>query len=95
MLPIFLLLYAVLPANLAWLFLLAVVVYYGVYEVLHALAHIPDDHPVAGWRPVRALTHHHRVHHDPALMRRYNFNFAIPIFDALFGTTYRGVSPRA
>jgi hypothetical protein len=90
-LPIFLAVWSLAPPNLAWLFLLAVVTYYGVYEFLHALAHLPAGHPLAGSRLVRAMTHHHRVHHDPTLMRRYNFNFAVPIFDWLFGTTYRPV----
>jgi hypothetical protein len=80
---------AVAGANRAWLFLLGVIVYYGVYEVFHALAHLPESHPIAGNPIVRAITRHHRVHHDPSLMRRWNFNFAIPIFDRLFGTLYR------
>lgn len=89
-LPIFALIAAVAPPNYPWLFLLAVVTYYGIYEVFHALAHLPEDDPLAGNPLVRAVTHHHRVHHDPALMKRWNFNFAIPIFDWLFGTLYRG-----
>ncbi|MGH7823005.1 MAG: fatty acid hydroxylase family protein, partial [Candidatus Binatia bacterium] len=88
--PIFALIWAVAPPNYPWLFLLAVVTYYGIYEFFHALAHLPADNPLAGNRLVRAVTHHHRVHHDPALMKRWNFNFAIPIFDWLFGTLYRG-----
>ncbi len=83
-LPLFVALRLVAPPNRAWLFLLAVVVYYGIYEVLHTLAHMP----AATRGLVRAVTEHHRVHHDPALMRRYNFNFAIPLFDRLFGTRW-------
>jgi hypothetical protein len=87
-LPLFLVLGLVAPPDAAWLFLLGVIAYYGVYEVFHALAHLPEGHALAGSALVRAVTHHHRVHHDPALMRHYNFNFAIPIFDRLFGTVY-------
>ncbi|MFM8411295.1 MAG: hypothetical protein ACKOCT_13575, partial [Alphaproteobacteria bacterium] len=76
--------------RIAWLFLFEVVVYYGVYEVVHALAHLPANHPWAGRPLVRRLTHHHRVHHEPALMDRWNFNFVVPLGDALFGTTWRG-----
>ena len=83
-----------LPSNYPWLLVLAVITYYGLYEVLHALAHLPDDHPLAGSAPVRALTQHHRRHHDPALMRRWNFNFAIPLFDQLFGTRYDPAAAR-
>jgi len=77
-------------ARLAWLFLFEVVVYYAVYEVVHALAHLPADHPWAGRPLVRAATRHHRVHHDPARMDRWNFNFVLPLGDAVFGTTWRG-----
>ena len=88
-LPIYFLIRAVAPPNFSWLFLLAVVTYYGTYEVFHTLAHLPPTNPLAGSRFVRALTGHHRIHHDPRLMSRWNFNFAIPIFDWLFGTLYR------
>jgi sterol desaturase/sphingolipid hydroxylase (fatty acid hydroxylase superfamily) len=78
----------------AWLFVLVVISYYALYEVLHALAHLPDDAPLARVAAVRALTHHHRVHHDPALMQRWNFNFAIPLFDVLFRTRYASATSR-
>lgn len=76
-------------ARIAWLFLLEVVAYYAVYEVVHALAHLPTEHPWAGRPLVQAATRHHRLHHDPALMDRWNFNFVLPLGDALFGTTRR------
>lgn len=76
----------------AWLFVLVVIAYYGLYEILHALAHLPAGAPLARARVVRALTHHHRVHHDLRLMQRWNFNFAIPLGDLLFGTIHRGGS---
>jgi hypothetical protein len=88
-LPFFALLRWTAPPNVAWLFLAAISLYYGIYEVFHSLAHLPAGHPLAGLAFVRAVTHHHRVHHDPRLMRRYNFNFALPLFDWLFGTLYR------
>ena len=87
-LPFFLLLQAFAPASWPWLFLLSVVGYYGIYEVFHAAAHLPAGAPLAGNRLVRAITYHHRVHHDPRLMSRWNFNFAIPVFDWLFGTLH-------
>jgi hypothetical protein len=94
-LPLTVALALVLPPNYPWLLVLAVVGYYGLYEVLHALAHLPDGHALAGSAPVRAFTRHHRLHHDPALMRRWNFNFAIPLFDRLFGTRYAPAATRA
>ncbi len=86
--PLVLVLHAFAPANLAWLFLLAVLVYYTVYEFFHTLAHLPASWPLGRSRFVRFVTHHHRVHHDPRLMTRWNFNFALPLFDVLFGTRW-------
>lgn len=82
----------VFSTDAARVFVLAVIVYYATYEFFHALAHLPHDHWLAGTRFARAVTHHHRVHHDPQLMRRWNFNFAVPAFDWLFGTLYPGDS---
>jgi sterol desaturase/sphingolipid hydroxylase (fatty acid hydroxylase superfamily) len=84
--PLALLVGALAGPRAAWLFVLVVIAYYALYEVVHALAHLPDDAPLARAGAVRALTHHHRVHHDPALMRSWNFNFVIPLFDVLLGT---------
>jgi hypothetical protein len=74
--------------DLAWLLLLAVIGYYGVYEVVHVLAHLPTSSGRAG-RMVATVTRHHRVHHDPALMHSWNFNFVLPLGDWLFGTSWR------
>lgn len=92
--PLALLIGALGGARAAWLFVLVVIAYYAFYEVLHALAHLPADAPLARVRAVRALTHHHRVHHDLALMRRWNFNFAIPLFDVVLGTRRTGATLR-
>jgi fatty acid hydroxylase family protein len=87
------LLYFLVAHNVGWLYLLAIMTYYSVYELTHALAHLPENNPIGALRIVQAYSHHHRVHHDTRLMRRYNFNFAIPIFDWLHGTRYRGPYP--
>jgi hypothetical protein len=87
-LPFFAVLWWLATPRLAWLFVLAVIAYYGVYEVTHALAHLRvGDGPLG--RAVAAITRHHRVHHDPVLMHRWNFNFVLPLGDALWGTTWR------
>lgn len=87
--PAALLISSLVSARAGGLFPLAVMLYYGVYELIHTLAHLPPDGLWSRHRWVGALTYHHRVHHDLALMRGYNFNFIVPIFDWLFGTTYR------
>jgi hypothetical protein len=91
-LPLFAAVWWLAAPRLAWLQLLAVIAYYGVYEVTHALAHVRLG-TGPGSRAIAAVTRHHRVHHDPALMRRWNFNFVLPLGDWLWGTTWRGPHP--
>ncbi len=59
----------------------------ALYEILHGLAHCSDE----GWAGkvplVQGIRRHHRLHHDPRLMSRYNFNITFPVFDYLLGTT--------
>jgi hypothetical protein len=88
-LPFFAALSWLATPRLAWLFLLVVIAYYGIYEIVHALAHLRAGAGPLG-RTVAAATHHHRVHHDPALMQRWNFNFVVPLGDWLWGTIWRG-----
>jgi hypothetical protein len=92
-LPYFAALYVLASPRLAWLLLLAVIGYYGVYEATHVLAHLPLGRGPGG-RVIAAVTRHHRVHHDPQLMRRWNFNFVLPLGDWLFGTTWHGTPGR-
>lgn len=87
-LPLAALVGTTISARAGWLFVLGVVLYYGIYEVLHTAAHLPESHRWAGRPWLRRVTHHHRVHHDPHLMRRYNFSFVIPFFDIVFGTRH-------
>src|SRR5207244_2666022 len=85
--PLMMLLERVTP-GLGWIFLLAMTAYYSVYEIAHTVSHLPGSHAIARGRLARAVSAHHRVHHDPQRMK-FNFNFAIPIFDRLLGTTWR------
>ena len=85
--PLFLLLYFGATPNIAWVFSLVVVVYYGFYEITHVLAHVQLPGSLAS-RAIANVSWHHRVHHDPALMQRWNFNFVIPLFDWMMGTLY-------
>lgn len=68
------------------LFYAAIAVYYLVYEWLHLCAHMPEDSRMGRLPGAAQARRHHGLHHDPRKMRRANFNFAIPLFDWLFGT---------
>ena len=85
------LLWLVLGRNVALLFVITAVFYALSYEWLHLAYHLPADHPVGRSRIIRALRHHHAVHHDPGLMARYNFNVTVPLWDWVRGT----IAPRS
>ncbi|HEX7477731.1 MAG TPA: sterol desaturase family protein [Polyangiales bacterium] len=74
-----------LGANVAYLTMLMMVGYFGLYELVHTVSHLPDGHWLTRLPVLSALRHHHRLHHDPRLMGRHNFNVVLPVFDWLFG----------
>ncbi len=75
--------------DIALLFYAAIVLYYLVYEWAHLGAHMPERSVLGRLPLIRFARAHHGLHHDPAKMRRANFNFAIPLGDWLFGTWER------
>jgi len=89
-LPIGVLLYFFVSPNMAYLVVATALAYFLSYEWLHLAYHASEEALVSKLPTIRALRSHHRLHHDPALMSRYNFNITIPLFDWLFGTIYQG-----
>jgi hypothetical protein len=87
--PVGALLFLIATPNVAWLYVGSALGYYLSYELLHFLYHCPAGSAVWLVPGLRALRRHHLTHHDPRLMGRYNFNITFPIFDWVFGTTYR------
>jgi hypothetical protein len=82
--------YFLLSPNAGFLFAVVGISYFLLYEWLHFAFHQPEDSwwllvPGVAW-----LREHHRMHHDPALMSRWNFNLTFPIGDLLMRTRYRG-----
>lgn len=84
-------LWLVLGHNVALLFVITAVAYALSYEWLHLSYHLPEHHLIARNRVIRALRHHHALHHDPRLMTRYNFNVTVPLWDWVRGT----IAPRS
>jgi hypothetical protein len=87
--PMWLLLYWLASANVAWLALATGVAYYLNYEWLHFAYHCDPRSRVGRLPGLGALRRLHLQHHDPALMMRHNFNITYPVGDWLFGTLYR------
>jgi hypothetical protein len=64
--------------------------YFLCYEVFHWASHLPEDHWVIRMPWFRYMRLHHIQHHNPKLMRHYNFCIVFPLMDILMGTKYRG-----
>ncbi len=81
-------------ADYGWVTIMTIGSYTSFYEVTHLIYHLPKDHrilrlPVIG-RALRWLSHHHARHHDPRLMRKWNFNVTVPLWDFILGTNHWG-----
>lgn len=71
--------------NVAHLVAFMATLYLLLYEAVHTVSHLPDEHVLTRLPVLSFLREHHRIHHDPALMGKHNFNVVIPLFDWLFG----------
>jgi sterol desaturase/sphingolipid hydroxylase (fatty acid hydroxylase superfamily) len=84
--PIAVLAGIVLSANAGWLVITETALYVVAYELTHLAYHLPESHPVGRLRAIRFLREHHRRHHHPKLMQRWNFNVTVPLWDVVVGT---------
>ncbi|MFO0555006.1 MAG: sterol desaturase family protein [Polyangiaceae bacterium] len=86
--PLAILLYLAWSVNAAMLYLVGSMLFFLAYELLHAAYHVPETHFIGRLSLVRTLRELHRTHHDPSLMKRWNFNVTVPLFDWLHGTLW-------
>lgn len=84
---------ALFSANAGWVFLTTAACYLVSYELLHTAYHLPKEHPISKNPLIRWLSKHHAKHHDPRLMRSWNFNVTLPLFDWLMGTIAKEDAP--
>jgi len=84
---------AFVDRNLACLFLATCMFYVLSYEWLHLAYHLPPTSFIGRLRVIRALRRHHATHHHPPLMKRWNFNVTVPLWDWVRGTIYREEAP--
>jgi hypothetical protein len=90
--PIALLLGWLGQRNVSALFLATTMAYVLSYEWLHLAYHLPKESFVRRLPGMSLLRRHHATHHDPRLMRRWNFNVTVPLWDLVRRTTYRDKS---
>jgi Fatty acid hydroxylase superfamily len=93
--PIGALFFLLVSPNAGWLFVATAMGYFLTYEWLHFGYHLPEDHPLARSRLMRALRRHHTAHHDLRRMGHHNFNISFPLFDWVMGTTYKEPARRS
>jgi hypothetical protein len=74
--------------NVALLVVSTSMIFFLAYEWLHLAYHLPADSFVGRIGIIRRLREVHRRHHDPRLMKRWNFNVTLPLFDWLHGTLW-------
>jgi hypothetical protein len=74
--------------NVACLYLATSMLFFITYEWLHLAYHFPPDTFVGRLRLIAKLREHHRRHHDPRLMKTWNFNVTVPVFDWVHRTTW-------
>jgi sterol desaturase/sphingolipid hydroxylase (fatty acid hydroxylase superfamily) len=73
-------------ADVGWAVLCTIALYATSYEVLHLCFHLPKKHPIAGLSLIRKLSRHHARHHDTKLMKKWNFNVTLPLWDWILRT---------
>jgi hypothetical protein len=78
----------VLSRNCAMLVIVCALVYFIIYEWMHLSYHLPPDSWIGRRRVIAYLRGLHQTHHDPRLMKRYNFNVTVGLFDRINGTYY-------
>jgi hypothetical protein len=86
--PIAAALWHFLTPNVALLHVATSMIFFLAYEWMHLAYHLPQDHAVGRNPLIRKLRELHRRHHDPRLMKRWNFNVTVPLFDWLHGTAW-------
>ncbi len=86
--PIALLAARFVTANVGYIYLVTAMAFFLSYEWLHLAFHLPAGHPIGRLGVIAVLREHHRRHHDPRLMRSWNFNVTVPVFDGLLRTRW-------
>jgi len=88
-------LWRLLGPNVALLHVATSMVFFLTYEWMHLAYHLPKEHPISRIGLIQRLRELHRRHHDPRLMKRWNFNVTFPLFDWLHGTAWSPERERA
>lgn len=78
----------VFSTNAGAIFLATSMLFFLAYEWLHCAYHLPEESAIGRNAIIAKLRAHHLRHHDPRLMKQWNFNVTVPVFDWIHGTTW-------
>lgn len=84
--PVAIVLWVVLSANAALVFMATVAFMYILFEVMHLCSHVPDNAFVRNFPVINTMRRHHIAHHNQRLMMDKNMTFTLPVADWLMGT---------
>jgi hypothetical protein len=76
----------ILPAVFVPHFVFTLTLWYGLYELIHWMEHLPDTHLMMGFAWARSMKHHHVGHHHPKFKDCRNFGIVEPTQDYLWGS---------
>jgi len=82
-LPLFFIVWSIANLSIASTCLATFTLYYFCYEILHVSFH---SKKMKNFPIIKQLKRTHIVHHNTKLMREYNFNIFLPVFDFVFRT---------
>jgi hypothetical protein len=74
--------------NSAMLVIATSMFFFLSYEWLHLIYHLRDNSPLRRLPLIARMREQHRRHHEPRLMKQWNFNVTVPLFDVVHGTLW-------
>jgi uncharacterized protein (DUF2062 family) len=77
------------------MYLATSMLFFLTYEWLHLAYHLPKESFIGRLAVIARLREFHRRHHEPRLMKRWNFNVTFPLFDLICGTVWSPERERA
>ena len=75
-----------LPADFVPHLVFTLTLWYGLYEAIHWIEHLPASHPIMRLSWARAMKQHHVGHHHPKFKDSKNFGIVEPTQDYLWGS---------
>lgn len=77
----------VFPLEITLHFIFALTLWYGIYELVHWVEHLPNNHLLMRFKLCQKLRQHHQIHHS-RLKDEANFGIVEPSLDYLFKTKH-------